>query len=176
MANATEESAVDTGPVGAEIEDERRAEAFAGEPPFKVQPSGSDRVAAALKDAGIAGLDRACPGRPDDRPADRDGDRRVLPDPELGSRSRLPSRSSSSAGCILNLFVWDRATADQGGRRRDRLPPPAERHADGELESGRGCDRGDRLHHRDAVSCPSPTATGWTRRSSSSPTACSAGG
>ena len=52
-----ESGASETGPVGAEIEEEQRAEALAGEPPFKtVQPSREDRLAAALKDALIAGL------------------------------------------------------------------------------------------------------------------------
>lgn len=55
MTNVTEESAVETGPVGAEIEDERRVRAMAGEPPFKQRPP-QNRIAAALKDAIIAGL------------------------------------------------------------------------------------------------------------------------
>jgi len=56
MANATEESAIDSGPVGAEIKDERRRQALAGEPPFKPEPTHGDRFAAALKDAVIGGL------------------------------------------------------------------------------------------------------------------------
>ncbi|MCB1496638.1 MAG: high-affinity branched-chain amino acid ABC transporter permease LivM [Bauldia sp.] len=56
MANTTGESALDTGAVGAEIEDERRAEAVRGEPPFTEHPASGDRLAAALKDAVIAGL------------------------------------------------------------------------------------------------------------------------
>ncbi len=48
-------SATDTGPVGAEVEEEHRAEAFAGEPPLKSAPR-PDRLAAAFKDAAIAGL------------------------------------------------------------------------------------------------------------------------
>ncbi len=56
MANTTEESALDTGAVGAEIEDERRAEAVAGEAPFKVSPPTGNAFAAALKDAVIGGL------------------------------------------------------------------------------------------------------------------------
>ncbi|WP_421723036.1 high-affinity branched-chain amino acid ABC transporter permease LivM [Bauldia sp.] len=55
MASVTEESAVDTGPVGAEIEDERRGRALAGEPPFKERPA-PDRLGAALKDAIVAAL------------------------------------------------------------------------------------------------------------------------
>ena len=55
MASVTEESAVDTGPVGAEIEDERRGRALAGEPPFKERPV-PDRFRAAVKDAIIAAL------------------------------------------------------------------------------------------------------------------------
>jgi branched-chain amino acid transport system permease protein len=53
----TESSAVDTGPVGAEIEDEHRAEAYAGEPPFKAMATaGQDRLTSALKDSAIAAL------------------------------------------------------------------------------------------------------------------------
>jgi branched-chain amino acid transport system permease protein len=110
MANATEESAVDTGPVGAEIEDERRARAFAGEPPFAVHPSGRGRVAAAVKDAVIAGFVAL-----------------AMSGPMIGLRTETAVGGLSLSGhwglvaiavavvfggrLILNLFVWDRATA-----------------------------------------------------------------
>ncbi|SDB45087.1 high-affinity branched-chain amino acid ABC transporter permease LivM [Bauldia litoralis] len=56
MANSTEESALSTSAVGAEIEDERRAEAVRGEPPFTVNPPSGDAFGAALKDAIISAL------------------------------------------------------------------------------------------------------------------------
>lgn len=55
VGRGTGESAIDSDPVGAEIEETRRAEAYTGEPPFKSAPV-PDRLAAAVKDAAIAGL------------------------------------------------------------------------------------------------------------------------
>ncbi len=46
--------ASDLREAGAEIEDENRRDAFAGEPPFKTHPARGSRLAAALKDAAIA--------------------------------------------------------------------------------------------------------------------------
>jgi branched-chain amino acid transport system permease protein len=55
MTAASESSAVNTRPPGAEIEDENREAAMAGEPPFKTHPTArQDLLAAALKEAAIA--------------------------------------------------------------------------------------------------------------------------
>ena len=56
MTNSTEESALNTGPVGAEIEDERRGRALYGEPPFSPDPTRGNKYASALIDALIASL------------------------------------------------------------------------------------------------------------------------
>ena len=105
----TQASAVDTGPVGAEIEEERRAEAYAGEPPFKTAPS-RDRLAAAVKDAAIAGLITL-----------------ALAGPMIGLRTETAIGGLSLSQhwlpvavavaivalgrLVLNLFVWNRAPA-----------------------------------------------------------------
>jgi len=119
----TQASAVDTGPVGAEIEEERRAEAYAGEPPFKTEPV-SNRLVVALKDAAIAGLITL-----------------ALAGPMIGLRTEtaigglslsqhwLPVAVTVAVVAlgrlVLNLFVWNRApgapspvggVADVGGR------------------------------------------------------------
>ena len=50
-------SALDTRPPGAEIEDENRDAAMAGEPPFKIHPTAKqDQLAAAIKEAAIAAV------------------------------------------------------------------------------------------------------------------------
>ncbi len=109
MANATEESAIDSGPVGAEIEDERRGQALAGEPPFKPEPTHGDRFAAALKDAAIGGLIAL-----------------ALAGPMIGLRTETAVGGLTLSEhwlpvavavvvvfvgrLILNLFVWNRRT------------------------------------------------------------------
>ena len=109
MANATEESAIDSGPVGAEIEDERRAQALAGEPPFKAEPTHGHRFAAALKDAVIGGLIAL-----------------ALAGPMIGLRTETAIGGLTLSEnwlpvvvaivvvffgrLILNLFVWNRRT------------------------------------------------------------------
>ncbi len=57
MTSTSDPSALSTRPPGAEIEDENRQAAMAGEPPFKTRPTvNQNRLAAALKEAAIAGL------------------------------------------------------------------------------------------------------------------------
>ena len=55
MTSTPDASALNNRPPGAEIEDENRKAAVAGEPPFKTRPTANqDRLAVALKEAAIA--------------------------------------------------------------------------------------------------------------------------